>query len=47
MSFLYKDYIFIPLIAICTILVVYNFGDPVIDFLSRKSLGKKDEVIKY
>jgi len=47
MSFLYKDYIFIPLIAICTILVVYNFADPVIDFLSRKSLGKKDEVIKY
>lgn len=47
MSFLYKDYIFIPLIAICTILVVYNFATPVIDFLSRKSLGKKDEVIKY
>ena len=47
MSFLYKDYIFIPLIAICTILFVYNFADPVIDFLSRKSLGKKDEVIKY
>ncbi len=47
MSFLYKDFIFIPLIAICTILVVYNFADPVIDFLSRKSLGKKDEVIKY
>jgi tight adherence protein B len=47
MSFLYKDYIFIPLIAICTVLFVYNFADPVIDFLSRKSLGKKDEVIKY
>lgn len=47
MSFLYKDFIFIPLIAICTILFVYNFADPAIDFLSRKSLGKKDEVIKY
>lgn len=47
MSLLYKDYIFIPLIAICTILFVYNFADPVIDFLSRKSLGKKDEVIRY
>lgn len=47
MSFLYKDFIFIPLIAICTMLVVYNFADVVIDFLSRKSLGKKDEVIRY
>ena len=47
MSFLYKDFIFIPLIAICTILFVYNFADTAIDFLSRKSLGKKDEVIKY
>jgi tight adherence protein B len=47
MSFLFKDFIFIPLIAICTILFVYNFTDPVIDFLSKRSLGKKDEVIKY
>lgn len=47
MSFLYKDFIFIPLIAICTVLFVYNFADPVINFLSKKSLGKKAEVIRY
>lgn len=47
MSFLFKDIIFIPLVAICTMLFVYRFADPVIDYLSKKSLGKKDEVIKY
>jgi tight adherence protein B len=44
---LYNDYVFIFLIAICTILFVYNFADTAIDFLSKKSLGKKDEVIRY
>ncbi len=47
MSLLYKDYIFIPLIAIAVILIVYNSADTVIDYLSKKSLGKKDDVIKY
>ena len=47
MSFLYKDFIFIPLVAICIALFVYNFADPVINFLSKKSLGKKDDVVKY
>jgi tight adherence protein B len=47
MSFLYKDFIFIPLVAICIAIFVYNFATPAIDFLSRKSLGKKDEVIQY
>lgn len=47
MSFLFKDIVFIPLIAICTMLFVYRFADPFIDYLSKKSLGKKDDVIKY
>lgn len=47
MSFLFKDIFFIPLISICTMLFVYRFADPFIDFLSKRSLGKKDEVIKY
>jgi len=28
-------------------LFVYRFADPVIDYLSSRSLGKKDEVLKY
>lgn len=47
MSFLFKDFIFIPLVAICTLLFVYQFADPALDYLSKKSLGKKDEVLKY
>jgi len=47
MSFIFKDYIFIPLVGLCTLLFVYRLADPVIEFLSQKSLGKKNEVIKY
>lgn len=47
MSFLYKDIVFIPLVAICTALFVYKFADPFLEFLAKRSLGKKDEVIRY
>ena len=47
MSFLFKDIIFIPLIAICTALFVYKFADPFLAFLAKRSLGKKDEVLRY
>jgi tight adherence protein B len=47
MSFLFKDIIFIPLIAICTGLFVYKFADPFLEFLAKRSLGKKDEVLRY
>lgn len=47
MGFLFKDIIFIPLIAICTGLFVYKFADPFLEFLAKRSLGKKDEVLRY
>lgn len=47
MSFLSKEWILIPLIAICAFIIVYNSADKVLGFLKDKSLGKKDEVIRY
>lgn len=47
MSFFAKEWILIPLIAICAFIIVYNSADKLLDFLKQKSLGKKDEVIRY
>lgn len=47
MSFFAKEWVLIPLLAICAFIIVYNAADRIIDFLKNKSLGKKDEVIRY
>ncbi|MBX3040418.1 MAG: type II secretion system F family protein [Bdellovibrionaceae bacterium] len=47
MSFFAKEWVLIPLIAICAFIIIYNSADRLIDFLKDKSLGKKDEVIRY
>lgn len=46
MSFLFKDWILIPLVGICTFLFVFFMADRVIEFLKKKSLGNKDEIVK-
>lgn len=46
-SLLAKEWILVPLIAMCAFVIVYFLADKVMDFLKAKSLGKKDEVIRY
>lgn len=46
MAFLFKEWFMIPAVGICVFLVVYFRADPVIEFLKKKSLGQKDEIIK-
>lgn len=47
MSFLYKDWFLIPVVGICTFIVALYSAERVMNFLHRKSLGKKDEILKY
>ncbi|MFP5518341.1 MAG: type II secretion system F family protein [Bdellovibrionia bacterium] len=46
MSFLFNDWIVVPLFGILIFVLVYNFADKAIDFLKKKSLGNKDEVMR-
>lgn len=46
-SFLANEWILIPLLAIAVFIIVYQLSDRVIDFLKAKSLGTKDQVIRY
>jgi tight adherence protein B len=45
-SFLFNDWFLIPAVAICAFLIVYNFADKGIDFLYRRSLGKREEILR-
>lgn len=47
MRFFANEWVLIPLLALCTFVIVYQFADPVVEFLKRKSLGQKDEIIRY
>lgn len=47
MSFLFKDWILIPVVGICTFIVALYSAERVINYLRDKSLGKKDEILKY
>lgn len=42
-----NEWILIPLIAICAFIIVFQTADKAVEFLKEKSLGKKDEVIRY
>lgn len=42
-----NEWILIPLFALSVGIFVFQFADPVIDFLRRKSLGQKDEILRY
>lgn len=46
-ALLANEWILIPLIAICAFVIVYQTSDRIVEFLREKSLGKKDEVIRY
>jgi tight adherence protein B len=45
-SFLFNDWFLIPAVSVCAFLIVYNFADKAIDFLYRRSLGKREEVMR-
>ncbi len=44
---LYNEWVLIPVISISIFIMVYKNTDRVLNFLNKKSLGKKDEVIRY
>lgn len=46
MSFLYNDWFFIPAVGISIAVVIYLWADKIISFLHKKSLGKREEIIK-
>ncbi len=46
MSVLYNNWIFVPLVGLCTAFLIYLWADKVIGFLYKKSLGKREEIIK-
>lgn len=46
-ALLANEWLLIPLFAIAVFIFSYQIADRVIDFLRDKSLGKKDEVIRY
>lgn len=46
-AFFANEWVLIPLIGILTFFFVMSIADWVIDFLRARSLGKKDEVIRY
>lgn len=46
MSFLSQPLIIAPLFGLAIAILVYNLSDKIIDFLKRKSLGKREEIIR-
>lgn len=46
MSFLFNEWIMIPVFGLCVFTVVILWADKALDFLQRKSLGKREEIIK-
>lgn len=45
--FIYNEWVFIPVVTILIFVLIYKNTDQVISYLNKKSLGKKDEIIKY
>ncbi len=45
--FIYNEWVFIPVVTILIFVLIYKNTDQVIAYLNKKSLGKKDEIIKY
>lgn len=41
-----QNWVMIPLVSFCVFLIVYLWADEVINFLTKKSLGSREEVIK-
>ncbi|MFZ4403615.1 MAG: type II secretion system F family protein [Pseudobdellovibrionaceae bacterium] len=47
MSFLFNEWVMIPLVALCVFIIVIIWADPAITWLHKKSLGNRAEIIKY
>lgn len=45
-SFLMNSWFIIPAVSICVFLIVFSFSDKVINFLYKRSLGQREEVLK-
>lgn len=45
-SFLFNDWFLIPAVSLCAFLIVYNYADKAINFLYRKSFGKREEILR-
>lgn len=45
-SFLLNPWFVIPTVAVCVALIVYAFADKALNFLYRRSLGQREEVMK-
>ncbi|MBS1969182.1 MAG: type II secretion system F family protein [Bdellovibrionales bacterium] len=45
-SFLLNPWFVIPAVAVCIALIVYAFADKAINFLYKRSLGQREEVMK-
>jgi len=45
-SFLMNEWFLIPAVSICAFLIVFAFADKVINFLYKRSLGQREEVMK-
>lgn len=46
MRFLFNEWVMIPLFGICIFIIVILWADKTINFLHKRSLGKRDDVIK-
>ncbi|KYG69065.1 hypothetical protein AZI87_07540 [Bdellovibrio bacteriovorus] len=46
MSFLFNEWIMIPLFGVCVFVIVILWADKAIDWLHKRSLGQRDEVIR-
>jgi tight adherence protein B len=46
MSFLSQPLIIAPLFGLAIAILIYNLSDKIIDFLKRKSLGQREEIIR-
>ncbi len=45
-SLLTQDWIMIPLVSFCIFLIVYLWADQIINFLQKKSLGSREEILR-
>lgn len=46
MSFLYSEWIVIPIFGICVFVIALSFADRIIDFLYKRSLGQRPDIMR-
>ncbi|MGZ3742784.1 MAG: type II secretion system F family protein [Pseudobdellovibrionaceae bacterium] len=45
-SFLLNEWFLIPTVSICVFLIAFNFSDRILNFLYKRSLGQREEVMR-